>query len=330
LTYTTANQVELSSRLASLAGDHPHAEVRGWFSFLIGNFVRPFLPYLYEGERLRGFDFNSPPQQGAGTQEWRRYFNRHGEVRKVHLPQLADRIEASSDRAGIRRLERLYDRIFIDEVQDLCGYDLEILSRLMDSSIELEMVGDIRQAILATNGRERKNKQFMYMGIWKWFNVQAQRGRLIIAQRCETWRCSPLIASLADSLFGAEWGFDSTISNNNRSTGHDGVFLVAPEDVSSYVSRYRPLALRHNALSGKEFPLDYLTFGESKGLGQERVLIIPTAGITSFLTKGTPLTEPQAARFYVALTRAEQSVAIVLSRPNRACQYPYWSQDAKT
>src|SRR5690606_10286008 len=130
---------------------------------------RPFLPLLFEGRRVRGFDFDSPPQVYARVEQWERYFNPDGQVRKVHLPQLAVRVESASGGAGIRRLERLYDRILIDEVQDLCGYDLEVLTLLMRSAIPIEMVGDIRQAILATNERERKHKKFMYMNIWHWF-----------------------------------------------------------------------------------------------------------------------------------------------------------------
>jgi DNA helicase-2/ATP-dependent DNA helicase PcrA len=166
LTYTTANQIELRNRLATVAGDHPNVEVSGWFSFLLGHFVRPFLPFLYWGRRLRGFDFKSPPQTYSNVEDWSRYFNEHEEARKVHLPQLAARVEDLSVGAAVRRLERIYDRIFIDEVQDLCGYDLEILILLMASRLPVEMVGDIRQAILATNEREAKNKKFMFMRIW--------------------------------------------------------------------------------------------------------------------------------------------------------------------
>jgi DNA helicase-2/ATP-dependent DNA helicase PcrA len=53
------------------------------------------------------------------------------------------------------------------EVQDLCGYDLEFLDLLMESKVNLELVGDIRRAILATNEREAKHKPFMYVKVWK-------------------------------------------------------------------------------------------------------------------------------------------------------------------
>lgn len=324
LTYTTANQIELRSRLATFAGDHPNVEVAGWFTFLLGHFVRPFLPFLFQAKRLRGFDFKSPPQTYAKIEDWTRYFNEHDEARKVHLPQLAVRVEEAAQGAAIRRLERIYDRIFIDEVQDLCGYDLEILILLMRSRLPIQMVGDIRQAILATNEREAKNKKFMFMGIWDWFKSEEKSRRIGISQRCETWRCGPAIALLADSLFGAEWGFEPTVSKNERTTGHDGVFLVKPEHVDAYVKAHSPLTLRHSASSGKAYDhLEFLNFGEAKGLGRERVLICPTGLIAEFIQKGKALKPQQAARFYVAVTRAEQSVAIILESAGGS-QFPYW------
>ncbi|MFD9666733.1 UvrD-helicase domain-containing protein [Rhodococcus sp. NPDC059968] len=325
LTYTSANQNELRTRLARFAGDHPNIEVRGWFSFLLDHFARPFLPFLFAGKRVNGFDFHSPPQQYSKNTDWARYFNEHGEARKVHLPQLAVCVEAASKGAGIRRIERLYDRIFIDETQDLSGYDLEILKLLMRSDVPIEMVGDIRQAILATNDRERKNKQYMYMGIWAWFQAEEKKGRLTIEQRCETWRCSPAIARFADSLFGDDWGFAPTVSLNDRVTGHDGIFLVARNQVDSYMERYAPLPLRYSAGSGKRFEhLDFRTFGEVKGLGREHVLIYPTGAIMKFVEQGTALAQQQAARFYVAVTRAEQSVGIIVDKPVRST-YPLWT-----
>ena len=324
LTYTTANQVELRRRIAMRAGDHLNVEVAGWFSFLISNFVRPFLPFVFRGKRVRGFDFSSPPQQFRPVEAVDRYFNEHDEVRKVHLPQLAVRIEEASGGAGIRRLERVHDRIFIDEVQDLCGYDLEVVRLLMESSLPIEMVGDIRQAILATNPRERKHQQYKFMGIWEWFRAEERAGRLAISQRTQTWRCRHEIAALADSLFGSSWGFEPTESLNLTTTGHDGVFLVRPGDVAEYVERYSPLVLRDSANSAREYEqLAPMNFGISKGLGVRRVLICPTDAIKKFIQRGQPLAPQQAAKFYVAVTRAEQSVAIVLDAAGNT-SLPFW------
>lgn len=325
LTYTSANQQELSNRLATDVGNHHNIEVSGWFSFLIGHFVRPYLPFAYPNKRVRGFDFKSEPQQGVANEEWRRYFNRHSEVRKVHLAQIAHRVNEVAGGAPVRRLERIYDRIFIDEVQDLCGWDLEVLRLLMASRIPLEMVGDVRQAILVTNNRERKNKQFKFMKIWDWFKTQEKAKRLTIDQESNTYRCRPEIAQLADSLFAAGRGFDPTVSKNETETDHDGIFLVKPSDVEAYVREYRPLLLRRTVASGRE--LDHLgpmNIGVSKGLGRKHVLIHPTNDMKKFLRQGIPLDEQPAAYLYVAVTRAEQSVAFIVDDPG-GCQHPHWS-----
>jgi hypothetical protein len=51
-------------------------------------------------------------------------------------------------------------------------------------------------------------------------------------------------------------------------------------------------------------------------------LIAPTAAITDFVRNGAGL-EAAASSFYVAVTRAQQSVAIVLDDPGTS-RLPYW------
>jgi hypothetical protein len=324
LTYTTVNQDELRRRIRAKAGRHTNVEIMGWFSFLITHFVRPFLPFAFPGRRVHGFDFESPPQTYSTADSYDRYFNGDGQVRRVHLAQIALRVNEASDGAPISRLQRMHDRIFIDEVQDLCGYDLEVLTLLLESTIPIEMVGDVRQAVIATNERERKNKKFMYMGIWNWFLAQEIAGRLAISIRNETWRCHPAIAAFADSLFDASWGFEPTVSLNDVATDHDGVFLIRETEVPEYVAAHSPLCLRYSAASAKDQPYAFMNFRLSKGLTRERVLVWPTSAIKKMLTDGTRLELKAAAALYVAVTRAEQSVAFVLDTPGD-CSFSYWT-----
>lgn len=327
LTYTVNNQNELSRRLASAAGKHTSIEVSGWFAFLLARFVRPFLPYVYPGRHVLGFDFESPPQRRRTNQDYRRYFNTSGQARKVHLPQLAMRVEDASRGAGIRTLERLYDRIYIDEVQDLGGYDLEVLKLLMRSRLPLSMVGDIRQAVLTTNPQERKNGKYMYLGIWSWFKERERDGEITIEQQCATWRCRPEIARFADDLFNESYGFEATESRNDDTTDHDGVFLVREKDADQYVRQFSPLCLRHSKSSAKSAPYAFTNFKASKGLSRDRVLVWPTKPIRDYLTKGQPLETLPASALYVAVTRARQSVGFVVSKIGD-CSLPVWSPPA--
>lgn len=206
----------------------------------------------------------------------------------------------------------MYDMVFIDEVQDLCGYDLEILDSLIDSRVSLEMVGDIRQAIVVTNERERMNSRYKYMGIWSWFLERERSGRLTIVQNSTTWRCRQEIANFADSLFSTSWGFNPTVSANTVSTTHDSIFAIKTQDIGAYLDKYQPLFLRQTAASGRALPFTFMNIGLSKGLTRKRILVLPTQPFKDFLIHQTPLTDKQASMLYVAATRAEQSVAFVL------------------
>ncbi len=256
---------------------------------------------------------------------YRRYFNSQGQVRRVHLAQLATRIEIASEQAATKRLARIYDRIHIDEVQDLSEYDLDILAMLLESSIPIDMVGDVRQAVIATNERGRKNRSFMYMGIWDWFRKAEKAGQLTIAQETETWRCRPEIAEFADSLFDASCGFDPTVSKNTAVTGHDGLFLVRQVDVPQYLSDHEPLFLRHSASSARNEPYVFMNFRASKGLTCDRVLVWPTAPIVKRITKGLQLEGRSACDLYVAVTRARQSVAFVMDQAGSS-EIPFWER----
>lgn len=316
LTYTTNNQNELKTRLATYAGSHYGIEVQGWFTFLIKHIVRPFLPFAFTGRRLRGFDFYMPRRQFQSTTSSSRYLSSEGRAFRVHLPQLADYVHTKCAGCWLNRLSRLYDVIYIDEVQDLCGYDLEILGHLVNSDIDIRMVGDIRQAVIATNPQESKNKKYMYSKIWTWFQELESRGAIKITQNCETWRCRPEISCFADQLFGSEWGFNPTVSNNSRTTEHDGLFLVRKRDLQLYLQRFQPLLLRHSANSGRNLSYSFTNYKESKGLSVERVCILPTADIEKYLRGKGGLKDSQSMELYVAVTRAEQSVAFIVDDPS--------------
>jgi DNA helicase-2/ATP-dependent DNA helicase PcrA len=321
LTYTQTNQSELRSRLAKYAGGHPSIVIMGWFTFLLREFARPFLPFMFPGERVCGFNFDGRPHLMANGRN--RFLDSTGAVYACELGRLAHKLVEASHGALLHRLECMYDEILIDEVQDLSGHDWEIADVLLSSSIEIRMVGDIRQSVLSTNPRGGKNKKYAYADAVKWFREREASGALKIAENTTTWRCHPKIAEFSDTIFDVSWSFPSTQSVNETVTGHDGVFLLHHEHVDEYVGRFRPLCLRDSANSGKAFELDYVNFRVAKGMTCKDVLIAPTGGITKFLQSGKYLDAVPAAKFYVAVTRAAQSVAIIIDDPGD-CSLPYW------
>jgi DNA helicase-2/ATP-dependent DNA helicase PcrA len=324
LTYTQANQAELRSRLARYAGAHMGIEVMGWFTFLLHHFARPFLPFRFSGERVHGFNFEGRPYMKA--QGIRRFLDSAGAVYACELGRLANELVAASRGALVHRLECLYDEIIIDEVQDLSSHDWEIIDVLLSCSIDVRMVGDIRQSVLATNPRSSKNKKYAYAEAIKWFRDREENGHLEIVESSTTWRCHPKIAAFSDTIFDVSWLFPKTDSKNEIRTNHDGVFLVLRKHVGAYVAKFKPQCLRHSVSSGKDLNLNFLNFKLAKGSTHERVLIVPTSGIIKFLNSGEYLDAGPAASFYVAVTRAAQSVAIVIEDAGGS-SFPHWQPE---
>lgn len=324
LTYTQTNQAELRSRLSKAAGDHSGIAVMGWFTFLLREFARPFLPFKFSGERIRGFNFDGRPYRYAKGRS--RFLDSNGAVYRCELGRLAYELVGASHGALLRRLECIYDEILIDEVQDLSSHDWEIVDVLLGSTVDIHMVGDIRQSVLATDERSAKNKRYAYAESINWFREREVRGELGITENVTTWRCHPMVAEFSDTIFDSSWAFPTTESMNEKVTGHDGVFLLRHDHVNEYIARFRPRCLRDRVTSGKSLDLDYMNFRLAKGLTCKRVLIVPTSGITKFVQCGTHLGKIPAAAFYVAVTRAEQSVAIVVDKPGNS-SLPYWEPE---
>jgi hypothetical protein len=324
LTYTQANQAELRGRIMTKVGDHHGVEVMGWFTFLLRHFARPFLPFMFSGHRIFGFNFEGRPHRMA--KGLRRFIDSKGAAYACELGRLAYELIDASGGALLRRLQCIYDELLIDEIQDLSSHDWEIIDALLNSTLDVHMVGDMRQAVLATNPRSAKNKRYAYAESIHWFREREVKGILKISESSATWRCRPEIAAFADLIFESSWGFPQTVSRNNSVSRHDGVFLVRPEDVYRYVAEFQPLCLRSCANSGKAFHLDYVNFRLAKGTQCKRVLIVPTLGIEKFVQTGSSLSANPAASFYVAVTRAAQSVAVVISEPG-ASALPFWEPE---
>jgi DNA helicase II / ATP-dependent DNA helicase PcrA len=249
----------------------------GWFSFLMGRLIGPYLPRLYTRSRLRGLNFEGEPNRYATGRA--RFLDRESQAYKLHLAQLALEVKTASGEASLERLGRIYDEIYIDEVQDLNGYDLEVLLALIESSVELHLVGDVRQAILKTNAKDPKNKQYKGVKIKDWFDAQEKVGLSATEHQGRTWRCNQSITDFADSIFDEAWGFPKAQSMNTRLTGHDGVFQVAEADVSAYVQDFSPLCLRYNKNTARNIGLPFMNIGIAKGMDVERVLLWPTKDV---------------------------------------------------
>jgi DNA helicase-2/ATP-dependent DNA helicase PcrA len=324
ITYTMSGQAEISRRLGKHRLPPARPAVMGWYAFLLKNFVKPFVPLVYPGARVRGFDFHTHYSAIRYRSGSSRFIDDQGRAFRATLSKFADDCRKRSDGAAIDRLERMYDEILLDEVQDLTGCDLHILESLLKSRIRVVMVGDVRQSVFDTNPQDPNLSQFRGLQMVDWFEKQQKAGRLRIERALGSWRFNQEVADLSDRIFPPELGLGGTISLRRRTSGHNGVFAVHPADVDAYLQHVQPVCLRGSSATAKGYDLPFRNFGAVKGLTFEHVLIFPTGPIEQFLLKGNHLKDRPSFGLYVAVTRAEHSVAFVLKSPQQA-SFPTWT-----
>jgi hypothetical protein len=306
-TYTVQNLRQIIRRIERRTGVVPsHVNLAGWFTFLLSDGIRPYQSAVFgEVGVVRGLNFEG--QRNRYTARTSRAFYLDGR-QDVYRDALADLACAANNGSGgnvIARLEALYDHIYVDEVQDLVGYDLDFLDLLFKSRIDVTVVGDPRQHTLSTN-RGPKNKKYRGAGLSVWFDERVAYCER--EDRVHSFRCNQPICEFASGLFP---DLDPIKAANVLKTDHDGIFEITEAEVANYVARYHPTVLRDSKLFDT-LGLPAMNIGVSKGSTFDRVLIFPTQPMREYLADRDPSRLKAPERLYVAVTRARHSVAFVL------------------
>ncbi|MGX7877034.1 UvrD-helicase domain-containing protein [Mesorhizobium sp. ORM6] len=312
LTYTENNITGIRQGIVEHnAVPAEHIEVISWFTFLLRELARPYQRSLYE-TRISGIHWVA-----GKTKSWAKasqirayYFASSDDILSDRLAEFVCACDKASGGKILERLKQRFDRIYIDEIQDMAGYDLELLEAMMKTGVNLTLVGDHRQPTFRTN-YSGKNSGYAGYAIIKKFREWEKSKLCSLDYRRVSYRCNQEITDFADALYPAE---PTTTSQNRMRTGHDGVFHIPASAVADYVLKYQPQVLRYDKRSPCDGH-DAMNFGISKGLTFERVLIFPTKKMAAWLISGNDAhIEGSRAKTYVAMTRARYSVAFVLEK----------------
>jgi hypothetical protein len=308
-TYTNENVSQINSCLIRRAGHVPnHITVLSWYSFLLQDGVRPYQNYMTSRGRINTINFTASPSHFTLKTDIDNYYltdgnNMYGDRVSAFICDCDER----SSGLVVKRLERAYGHIFIDELQDLAGHDLEFLEKLFRSSISILAVGDPRQATYSTN-KSLKNKQFKLGHVVDWVRAREAKQLCSLEVRTDCYRCNQAICDFADALFP---DLPKTSSKNCERTGHDGVFYIKKSEVLDYVARHKPTVLRYDRRA-KTMNLSALNIGITKGRTYGRVLIFPTKPMRDYINTGDLPAAHNPTKLYVAVTRAKYSVAFVI------------------
>lgn len=307
VTYTNNNEHEIRRRLYAHAPViASHIEVMTWFSFLLREMARPYRNALH-GHRIEGILFEkgrSVPYVPQSNTD-KHYFAGNRFIYSDKISKFICECDRITSGAVMRRLAQRFDRIFVDEVQDMAGPDLDLLELMLKAGIDVWLVGDHRQATFQTN-HAKKNSAASGVNVIKKFKQWDKNGLARLSYETHTHRCNQDIADFGDSFYPTD---PKTTSLNSDITGHDGVFIVPMSKISDYLVQFSPQILRLSKTTDCKGHAA-MNFGESKGRTFDRVLIFPHVAARSWLKTGKLAhVEKVVTKMYVGATRARYSLA---------------------
>jgi DNA helicase II / ATP-dependent DNA helicase PcrA len=322
VTYTRNNVGEIERKIYERSLTIPaEITILSWYAFLLREMARPYRNSIYP-RRIDGLAWveGRSPIYAKEADTAAHYFADGRHMYADKIAKFVCKCETVSGGAVLRRLTQRFDHIIIDEIQDMAGYDLDLLEMLLKSQIRVTMVGDHRQSTYTTNNAAR-NSAYAGIKIIKKFEEWKKAGLVDLEYDLNTRRCQQTIADLADSFFPDQ---PKTKSLNSQRTGHDGIFAVPEKFVPMYVERFRPQVLRYSKATSCG-GYDALNFGESKGMTFDRVLIYPHGKAKSWLASDDlKHVLPSASKMYVGATRARHSVAFVFDGAPKIPNITQW------
>lgn len=333
-TFTEENEKEIRRKFLELNnGIIPvNVTIQTWFSFLIEHGAKPYQGKL-TNKKINGLLLVN---EKSGLKYKRKfpvyypeddvdnhYFTKDYRIYSDKLSKFAVKCNEKTNGYVIERISGVFQNIFIDEVQDMAGYDLEFIKLLLNTNSTIQMAGDPRQVTYHTHFSS-KNKKYVDGKIQDFILTECKEIDCLIdtVTLKGSWRNNQNICDFANSLFPE---YPSCNSLQNATTPHDGIFLIREKDVEKYLKEYMPTQLRYSRIKKVNPSYKVKNYGEAKGATHDRVLIYPTQKILDWIFKGKEFDNFELrCKFYVAVTRAKYSVGIVCKNNSISNTLPFY------
>lgn len=171
ITYTTNTEQDLRRRISEKLGGLPDSVAVGTYFSFLNRFC--YKPFLQTEMRSRGISFAPPSQLSSRMplNDTQRYI--HGG--RIYHCRMAKLLSVKGCMSELRdRVDRYYDEVFIDEVQDFGGYDFNFLMEMSEARARFRLVGDFYQHTFSTSHDGNVNKSLHH-------NYEAYRKRFSTA-----------------------------------------------------------------------------------------------------------------------------------------------------
>ena len=300
ITYTRNNYEHLKRSVIKRFGYFPdNIKVLKYFQFVYSFCYKPFCGL---DQRANGICFDLPPERTRFYPGIDAFYMT--KTRRLYHNRIAHYCNARCVSSIKARLDKYYDYLLIDEVQDFAGNDFNLLLAILPETCNTICVGDFYQHTYDTSldGNVRKslyNGIVPYLKEWKKAGVDVDSESL-----AKTRRCSPEICKFVES-------FGIAIQSTGETEG--GVYVLDTDkdiDVIVRNDRIPKLFLEKSAT----YRCAGMNWGASKGIDAFTDVCVVLNQTTERLFQKGKLEElnPRTKnKLYVACTRAHRHLYIV-------------------
>ncbi len=334
-TYTRSNaeqiRVKVKKRNFERSGNYNIPKdivIQEWFTFLLREGVRPFKSLMDDSLKYKSIGLFPDFQYNINRYKSENKILEHYFVNYKIIPNSISKFVCKTnekiDDEVINRLSSLYSYIFIDEVQDLAGYDLELIRELFKSPINILLVGDPRQVTYLTN-QPKLNSPYKNGKIEQYIKDKCNTLSVELDKKTlrESHRNNSHICDFSSRLYPSmDISLPCTCLKCRIPKNYEGLYVIREIDVEKCKQKF--IGENIGVLRWQKAVHPEKNYGDSKGLTYQRVFIYPTKTIIDYLKDGNLIKEVKnkkgiieekdafdIAKFYVAVTRANTSVFII-------------------
>ena len=303
IAYTQNAAEELIRRIITKYGYMPeNVRVSTYFSFLDRFCYRPYFAKAFGS---RGITFKQPTEISSSKSliDNARFMD---SGRRIYHCRMARLLTARGAMESIiDRLERYYDDVFIDEVQDFGGHDFNFLLELSKAAVSWQLVGDFFQHTYDTS-RDQNVSQGLHADYLLYQSRLREAGfNVDTTSLIESHRCSDEVCSFISQRFGIAM---------KSASGREGKVTFVDDNIEAAALHANETVLKLFLQEPYLYGCFAMTWGGSKGLNcQNDVCVVVNDKTWKQISEGrlseaAPLTRN---KLYVACTRARRHLYVM-------------------
>ncbi|WP_415368086.1 UvrD-helicase domain-containing protein [Erysipelothrix rhusiopathiae] len=204
-------------------------------------------------------------------------------------------------------LNKFFDEVYVDEVQDLYGYDLDLLHTFAKTTCTVFLVGDFYQHTYKSSqfkgyGKIPFKTYFGYLDSFEKAGFDVDTTTLKTSYRCSHEICKFIEDNLKIKIVS---------SQKNKEVLR---FVKEENEIIELINDINTVKLFYN--NWEKYNMNCQNWGNSKGLTYNSVLVILNKDISKMIEKSelhklSNLAFSTKSKLYVALTRSSGSTFIV-------------------